>query len=328
LIRADELALAEKLGMQLREVFVGYDAVTVIVNPSSPLRTLDVEAVAKIFAQHIVNWSEVGGPSAAIRVLGRPGYSGTYRFFKERVLTRLGPDTGFGANVASIEKTAQIVDLVARDVNAIGYVSLAQVTPDVRALPLSTQPNGAAVAPSQQTIRDGSYPFTRPLVLYLRPDSGQDAHALVDFAISKDGQAIVEKNGFVSMPAGLPGGLAAEAAMPPTAARREVIRIYFDPSSTAIAQDSMPDLMTAAAAVRARRSVLVVGNADSSGTLQDNRQLAHQRAEVVAARLKESASRGASITVEVAAADHPLETNETSDGRRANRRVDVIVLTR
>jgi outer membrane protein OmpA-like peptidoglycan-associated protein len=45
----------------------------------------------------------------------------------------------------------------------------------------------------------------------------------------------------------------------------------------------------------------------------------------VAAKLRDLGSRDATITVQVAAADHPIASNQTSDGRRANRRVDVII---
>ena len=71
--------------------------------------------------------------------------------------------------------------------------------------------------------------------------------------------------------------------------------------------------------------MVVVGNADSSGTTKDNQQLAQRRAETVAHQLRELGSRNAAIAIQVAAADHPIGSNETSEGRRLNRRVDVIV---
>jgi outer membrane protein OmpA-like peptidoglycan-associated protein len=175
------------------------------------------------------------------------------------------------------------------------------------------------------SVRDGSYALAHPLVLYLRPDSGTAAHKLVDFAISADGQAIVEQQGFVSLPGSLPLVEADDktAAAPPPLA--EVIRIYFEPNSARIDRDSQGDVLTAVAAVRARRSVVVVGNADSSGTAKENQLLAQRRADAVAYQLRELGSRHASIAVQVAAADHPLGSNETSEGRRLNRRVDVII---
>lgn len=324
LVRADELALAEKLGLQLREVFVGHDGIAVIVHPSNPAQSLDLDALARIFAQRVTNWREVGGPDAPIHVVSRPGYSGTHRVFKERVLTRLGPDVGYGARVITAEKSADTIAAVARDPLAIGYVSIGLLKDEVRGLALASVPNAAAIAPTLETIRDGRYALTRPLLLYLRPDSGEGAHAIADFALTEEAQAILEQQGFARITPGLVSGVRVGPPQP-TAAQIEVVRIYFDPSSAQIARQSLPDLTAAANAVRPGRSVVIIGNADSSGDAEANRAIAQRRADVVAARLRELGSREASITVQVASADHPIATNQTSDGRRANRRVDVIV---
>jgi phosphate transport system substrate-binding protein len=325
LVRTDELALAERLGMQLREVFVGYDAIAIVVHPDNPLSAVDMDSLAAIYTSRVTNWSALGGADSPIRAFGRPGYSGTHRSFKDRVLSRLGPDTNFGSQVENLERTADVLAAVAANPNAIGYVSMGLLTADVRPVPLAPQQGGAAIAANVGSVRDGSYPLSHPLVLYLRPDSGTAAHKLVDFAISGEGQAIVEQRGFVSLPPSLPLVEVADKAEPQPAKLAEVIRIYFEPNSARIARDSAPDVYTALAAVRARRSVVVVGNADSSGSTKDNQALAQRRADAVANQLRELGSRNAAIAVQVAAADHPIGSNETSEGRRLNRRVDVIV---
>lgn len=323
-IKPDEVAFAAKLGLQLYEAYAGYDGIAVIVHPDNPLRELGLEGVARIFSERVTNWRELGGPDAPIRVLGRPAYSGTHAFFKERVLGALGTDVAFGTKIKSVEKTDDIVDAVAKDPAAIGYVGLGHVKPSVRSLAIKAQPSAVAVSPNAESIRDGRYVISRPLLLYLRTDSSRDARAVVDFALSSEGQALVAKNGFVPLP-GSAGGFSAEAPAPPVAPP-EMIRIYFDPNSTAVSQESKLDLRQAEMAVRGHRTVLVIGNADSSGKLEDNRRLAKQRAELVAAKLREYAWHDTSIEVEVAAADYPLASNETKDGRRSNRRVDVIAL--
>jgi phosphate transport system substrate-binding protein len=325
LVRADELALAERMGVQLRETFVGYDGLALIVHPNNPLSQLDLDALAKIYVRRIRNWSELGGPDAPIHVLGRPGYSGLHRLFKERVLSRLGPDTTFGAHVDALEKSSDVLAAVAADPLAIGYVSMGLSTNAVRMLGLASQPGGDAIAPSQSSVRDGSYALAHPLILYARPDSGEAAQALLDLALSTEGQALVNYHGFVSVPAGSPQTLGQSQGPALQAQPLELIRIYFDPNSARVAHDSQPDLLAAIASVRARRSVIVLGNADSSGTDRENQLLAQRRADVVAAQLRAHGSHQASITVQVAAADHPIASNTTQDGRRLNRRVDVII---
>jgi|GEM_PF-170538 len=325
LVRTDELALAERLGMQLREVFVGYDAIAIVVHPDNAVTSVDMDSLAGIYTQRINNWNAIGGSDAPIRVFGRPGYSGTHRLFKDRVLSRLGPDTNFGTHVENLEKTSDVLAAVAANPGSIGYVSMGLLKSDVRAIALATQTGGPATLPSVATVSDGSYALSHPLVLYLRPDSGAPAHKLVDFAISGEGQGLVEQLGFVSLPPSLPLVEIDDKSSSPPERLAEVIRVYFEPNSARIARDSQGDVLTAVAAVRARRSVVVVGNADSSGTTKDNQLLAQRRAETVAHQLRELGSRNAAIAIQVAAADHPIGSNETSEGRRLNRRVDVIV---
>jgi len=160
-------------------------------------------------------------------------------------------------------------------------------------------------------------------VLYLRTDSTVDARSLVDFALSREGQALVDKSGFVPLPASV--GTFASEQPAPHVAPPQVIRIFFDPNSHTIESDSRLDMMRAENAVRASPLVLVIGNTDISGKAEDNRHLAQQRADAVAARLRQHVRRDAEIRVLVAVSAHPLATNSTSDGRRMNRRVDVIV---
>jgi phosphate transport system substrate-binding protein len=323
-INSEEIAFAQKLGVQLHEIFVGLDGIAIVVNPQNPVRELDTETAAAIFAGRITNWREVGGADAPIHVIGRPAYSGTHAFLQEKLLSQLAANTQFGPDVKNVEKTEQLADAVAQDLNAIGYVGLAYVKPSIRALALRPHKDGPAITPSADSVLNGSYPIARPLLLYMRTDSPRGTRAVVDFARSGEGQAIVKKLGFVPMPAANAEGYAALMPAPPVAAP-EVLRIYFEPNSSNIAHESSMDVMQAAMAFHGQRRVLIIGNADSTGKAEDNRKLAKQRAEVVAARLRALAKRDGAIEVEVAATEHPLATNTTSDGRKANRRVDVLV---
>jgi phosphate binding protein len=326
LINQQELAFARKLGVQLHEVFVGYDGIAVVVHPDNPLNELDTATLAKIFSGQVTNWREVGGADVPIRAIGRPASSGTHALFKEKVLSKTAADLGFGHAVRSVESSEDLVKAVANDVAAIAYVGLAHAAKaSTKTLALRASQEGKAVKPEAMSIYDGSYPITRPLVLYLRTDSARAPRALVDFALSPEGQAIVQRTGFMPMPAGSVSSFLAQPPAPQVAAP-EVIRIYFDSSSTAVASDSQLDLTQASMAARAGKRILLIGNTDSVGTPEVNRQLARQRAEVVATRLRQYAGRGAQIEVEVAGVEHPLASNATTDGRRANRRVDVIVL--
>ena len=323
-VRSEELAFAERLGVQLREAVVAYDGIAVIVHPDNPLRTLELEDLARVFAQRVTRWKDLSGPDAPIHVLGRPSYSGTHSFLSERMLAALGPGGGFGPTVESIEATKDIVARVANDVHAIGYVSIGQMGPSVRALAVGNGPREPPVTPTSDTIRDGSYPISRPLFLYSRADSEHAARALVDYALSPAGQALVESSGFVPTQSPLISALAAEVPAPHVEAA-DLARVFFDPNSSSIEASSRPELMAAAAALRSGKTALVVGHADSQGKREDNERLAQSRAEAVARQLRRFSKDVGAVTVEVAAASHPLASNTTADGRKSNRRVDIIL---
>ena len=326
-VRTEELAFAERLGVQLREAVVAYDGVAVIVHPDNPLRKLDIEELARVFAQRVTSWKDLSGADAPIHVLGRPSYSGTHSFLSERMLAALGPGGGFGPTVESIESTKDVVARVANDVNAIGYVSVGQMGPSVRALSVANGPRDSAVTPTSDSIRDGSYPISRPLFLYSRADSEYAARAWVDYALSPAGQTLVESSGFVPIQSPLTSSLAAEVPAPHVDAA-DVARVFFDPGSSTIETSSRPELLAAAAALRSGKTALVVGHADSQGKREDNERLAQSRADAVARQLRRYGKEPGSVSVEVAAASHPLASNTTADGRKSNRRVDIIIQSR
>ncbi len=324
LVRADELSFAQKLGVELREIVTGYDGIAVIVHPDNPVRELDLETLARIFAQRVTRWSELSGDDAPIHAFGRPSYSGTHGFFKERVFAALGQGAGFGASIEELESSREIVARVAADPHAIGYVSLGHVHPEVRVLALRPGPGTAAVAASAASIRDGSYPIARPLFLYLRTDAGRDARAFVDVALSPAGQGALGQHGFVPLGAPVLASLRDEFPAAP-APKPELLRVYFANASASVPSAARDTLNAAAALLRTGRRALVIGNADATGDLALNRRIAQRRAQAVAAALRRQGSGAAAIEIEVADSQHPLASNATAEGRSANRRVDVIV---
>ena len=331
-IKPEEEELAKKLGIELRHAVAGHDGIAVIVHPSNPLKELDLATVAKAFSGKVARWSEIGSGDAPIRALGRPSYSGTNTFFRERVLSKLGPNLAFGPQVEAIESSQVLTGRVVSDPNAIAYVSLSHVIPSVRALGLASAPGSAAVSPSEASLRDGSYPISRPLLLYWRADASRDALAYVELAVSPIGQALVKQAGFVPLAAGEanPDALAAAKAVGAGTAspthKTENGRVYFDPASAALNDEARRELSKLAAALKQGKRAIVVGNADASGRQTSNSAFAKRRADAVAVQLRELGVDPTSLTVQVANADHPLATNETEEGRRENRRVDVLVV--
>ena len=104
-------------GRRPREYAVALDGLSVYVNAANRIEALALEELRGIFTGKITNWKEVGGADAPIILYSRENSSGTYEFFKEKVLE--GRD--FAPQAQTLAGTAQVLQAVARDPNGIGY---------------------------------------------------------------------------------------------------------------------------------------------------------------------------------------------------------------
>ncbi len=133
---------------------LAYDGIAVIVNPENPVNDLDLETIAKIYTGEITNWSEIGGNDAEIVLVGREAGSGTRSGFEEIV----GVEDACQYR-QELTSTGDVITAVAGNPGAIGYASIASVKDTVKALSVGS------VAPTEETVKDGSYTIQRPFVL-------------------------------------------------------------------------------------------------------------------------------------------------------------------
>lgn len=343
-VKEGELADARKLGIELREFVIGYDGIAVVVNPANPVAELTVAQLSDVFTGKVRDWSEVGGPSLPIHLVSRPSYSGTFSFFRDKVLRR-GNDKGpedYASTAEIIEENGAIIQRVAQDRGAVSYVGIGWVTPAVKTVGVSAQAGKAAVRASVATVRTGTYPIYRPLLMYSRGEPHGPARELLAFILSAEGQAVVAKNDFV--PTDSPATLAAEA--PPAAGktatqagaggagtrsvqaddRPHVVRVRF-PKGATLTADARSSLAGLAEGVKAGGNrLLVVGHADARGAKAINLHVSRARAAAVADYLVELGVPRSAMTVEAHGADDPVASNQQATGRGSNRRVDVTVL--
>lgn len=171
------------------ENIVALDGVAVVINPANGVEDLTVEQIAQIFTGEITNWSELGGTDGEIAVFGREAGSGTRGAFEEIVGVE---DTCKYTNEYS--STGDVIGNVASNPNAIGYASLSAVNDTVKAVKV----NG--VAPSEDTVKDGSYEIQRPFVMVTKEGAelSEATQAFLDFAMSADAADIIAAAGAVS----------------------------------------------------------------------------------------------------------------------------------
>ncbi|MGO5024403.1 phosphate ABC transporter substrate-binding protein [Lawsonibacter sp. LCP25S3_G6] len=168
---------------------VALDGVAVVVNPENTVADLTVEQIAKIFSGEITNWSEVGGADAEIAVFGRESGSGTRGAFEEIVGV-----VDACAYTNEYSSTGDMVGAVAGNPNAIGYASLSAVDESVIAVKVNN------VAPSEATVKDGTYEIQRPFVMFTKEGTelSEAAQAFLDYAMSAEVAEYIAAAGAVS----------------------------------------------------------------------------------------------------------------------------------
>ncbi|MCX6257663.1 MAG: phosphate ABC transporter substrate-binding protein [Bacteroidia bacterium] len=195
------MKMDEKMKMQdagknnIKEVIISYDAISVIVNPANKVSQLTREQLEGIFTGKIKNWKEVGGDDQTIVAYSRESSSGTFEFFKEHVLK----GKNYGTGILLMPATGAIVQSVTQTKGAIGYVGIAYVNKDVKALKVSYDKGKTYIEPSVQTAMNKTYPITRPLYLYYLGSVESKVKPFVDYILSSDGQKIVQQEGYVPL---------------------------------------------------------------------------------------------------------------------------------
>ena len=211
-----------KYGFKPTAIGVAIDTLAVYVHKSNPLASLSMTDVDAIFSKNrrgggtkdLTTWGALGltGPWAnrPISLYGRNSASGTYGFFKEQALFK----GDFKSQVKEQPGSASVVQGVESDQGAIGYSGIGYRTSGVRLVPLSKKPGEATYEPSYENALNGKYPLSRALYIYVAKAPGKPMDKLtaefLKFVLSRQGQEIVVKDGYLPLPA----KLAAKESMP------------------------------------------------------------------------------------------------------------------
>ena len=176
----EQLAYAAQNGVELEMVEIGKDAFVFIVNSDNPVSDISVDQIRGIYSGEITNWKELGGPNVPIAAMRRNEGSGS-----QSALENLMGDTPI------------IADYTALFGSPIGfsfryYVTGMLAEGGVKMLSV----NG--IEPSIENIASGAYPVTSSIyAVYRKGETNENVYKAVDFMLSKDGQDIVEKSGYV-----------------------------------------------------------------------------------------------------------------------------------
>ncbi|MCD5986363.1 substrate-binding domain-containing protein [Pseudomonas phytophila] len=311
------------------EQVIAIDGVAVILHPGNPIRELTTEQLARVFAGEIRNWQALGGKDGEIHLYVRDEQSGTFETFKELVLLKYGKTLAAGAK--RFESSEQLSDEVSGDRNGIGFIGL----PYVRHAKAVAVADGESrpMLPTVSLIATEDYPLSRRLYLYLPIEARQPwATALVDFAQSAEGQAIVAQNGFVAQTVQTIK-VQATAQMPSEyqtltrEAERLSVNFRFAQGSAKLDNKALLDVQRVADYLKQHgkldRRVTLVGFGDAKSDPQRAQLLSRLRGMAVRRELMKS-----NITLREVVGfgdEMPVAANDLDDGRIKNRRVEVWV---
>ena len=202
-IEGKESAAAAEKNVTPVEYTIGLDGLAILINKNNPVNELTLEQLRNIFMAAITNWKEVGGEDGKIVILSRESNSGTHMFFKEHVLRHNDKKSKdeFAPRALLMPSSQAIYDEVSRNPHALGYVGMGYINDSVKAVSVATDENSGYFYPNSSNVMTGKYPISRPLYLYTNGEPKGVVREFIDYALSDEGQKIVEETDFVPISA-------------------------------------------------------------------------------------------------------------------------------
>ncbi|RDY72442.1 phosphate ABC transporter substrate-binding protein PstS family protein [Halobacillus trueperi] len=207
-IKEEEMATAEENGIQLEELELAYDGLSVVVSQQNDfVEELTIDQLKQIFLESsdATMWSDINPewPEEEIKIFS-PGHdSGTFDYFNEVILEE--EPMKEGENTTLSEDDNVLVRGIENDPNAIGFFGYAYYAENedvLKVLGISEDGN-EAVKPNPETIQDGSYtPLSRPLFTYVNVNAYKEkpqVRDFVEYTLNNAGKA-AEEVGYVALP--------------------------------------------------------------------------------------------------------------------------------
>ncbi|MDL2246630.1 phosphate ABC transporter substrate-binding protein [Methanobrevibacter sp. OttesenSCG-928-K11] len=175
-----ELNDEEKENVEVVEI--GKEGIVIGVHNSNPIDDLSIEELKKIFSGEISNWKEVGGNDEEIHVVTREDGSGTRSAFESIVMD----DSDIKNDAIVQSSTESVKQAVASDSAAIGYMSLAHMSDDVKSVKIE------GVVPSEENIANGQYELQRPFLFIITKNHDETIDDFIKWVKSSEGRKIIQ----------------------------------------------------------------------------------------------------------------------------------------
>jgi phosphate transport system substrate-binding protein len=217
-MKAEEIESFErKYGYKPTAIPVAIDALAVYVHKDNPITGISIPQVDAIFSatrtcghtSEVTTWGDLGltgeWTQRPIQLYGRNSVSGTYGYFKEAALCK----GDFKNSVNEQPGSASVVQGITKSINGIGYSGIGYRTSGVRAVPLAKDDGSEFIEPSPDNAVSGKFPLARFLYVYVNKHPNKPLPPLerefFRMVMSKIGQSVVVKDGYIPLPSTVAG---------------------------------------------------------------------------------------------------------------------------
>lgn len=349
--RARDAGLGDMTGVNRSRV-LALDAIVPVVSGSNPVQGISPSKLAQVLAGTITNWDALGGPDVPIDLHLPDDGSGLGQAIVDQLL--------HPANLKDLSAEAtrhstpwDLAQAVAADTFALGLTSYAD-RGDTQPLMLIGS-CGFSMQASRRTIKTEDYPLTAPMFLYFPARRlPRLAREFLAFTRGPAAQIVIRRSGFVDQTpeeivveqqgnrfanaiakagAEITLGELQRMAATLTPMARLSTSFRFETGSIRLDAQSRSNVQQLARALEVgqydARRLLFVGFSDGEGPAQANRDIALRRADAVRRAVSEAAVAAnlgrVELGVDAFGEAMPMACDDSSWGRRANRRVEVWV---
>ena len=349
--RAREAGMGDMTGINRSRV-LALDAIVPVVSGNNPVRGISPSSLALVLAGQIKNWEDLGGPDVPIDLHLPDGASGLGQAIADQLL-RPSNLTEFSQAAIRHPNPTSLSEAVEADTFALGLTNYSD-RGNTQALML-TGPCGFSMQASRRTIKTEDYPLTAPMFLYFPARRlPQLARVFLAFTRGPAAQIVIRRSGFVDQTpeeitveeqgnrftnaitqAGVEITLGELQRMTSTLTpmARLSTSFRFEAGSVRLDAQSRSNVQQLARALEVgqydARRLLFVGFSDGNGAAEANREIALRRAVAVRRAVSEAAVTAnlgrVELAVDAFGEAMPMACDDSSWGRRANRRVEVWV---
>lgn len=187
-------------GLEFETVPVMLDALVFMVNNQNPVENVPLEKLRSVYAGGITNWKDLGGEDLPLIAYQHREYSDIQTMLYQTVVPEDEiMDAPTDLKSGTMDGLGDYVSDYNNGKSALGY-SVYYIASDMYKDNRLLAVDG--VQPTEETIRDGSYPLACSYYAVFRKDAPKDSpvRKLVDYLLSDSGQLLAESAGYIRLP--------------------------------------------------------------------------------------------------------------------------------